>query len=162
MARTEYPTTQAIRFLRQKQVSFVPHLYPYVDHGGTNQVALTIQVPEHLVIKTLLMEIDEKHPFIVLMHGDCEVSVKQLARQLGVKRVTPCDPQSAEKHTGYQVGGISPFGTRVRLPVYAESSILSLEKIYINGGKRGFMVEISPSDLKRALGVKPVDVAIKP
>lgn len=161
ISNRDYPTTQAVRFLKQKKIPFAPHLYPYVDHGGTRQASLTLNVEEHMVIKTLLMETNDKHAFIVLMHGDCDVSTKQLARRLGVKRVTPCDEKSAEKYTGYKVGGISPFGTRVKLPVYAERSIMELEKICINGGKRGYMVVISSSDLDKALSVKTIEVAIR-
>lgn len=161
MSKNEYPITQAVRFFRQKKIPFIPRLYPYVDHGGTRQAATTLDIPEHMVIKTLVMETDDKKPFIVLMHGDCEVSIKQLARSLGVKRINPCDEHSAEKYTGYKVGGISPFGTRTRLPVYAQKTIMAFEKIYINGGSRGFMVEISTSDLAESLGVTTVDVALE-
>jgi Cys-tRNA(Pro) deacylase len=162
MSNKDYPITQAVRFLRQKKIPFIAKPYPYVDHGGTRQASLTLDVPEQMVIKTLLMESDDKRAFIVLMHGDCEVSTKQLARQLGVKRVSPCDEKSAEKHTGYKVGGISPFGTRAMLRVYAEKSIMDLERICINGGKRGLMIEISTSDLSKALTITPVEVAIRP
>ena len=162
MSDTDHPVTQAVRFLRQKKIPYDAHLYPYVEHGGTRQASLTLDVHEHTVIKTLVMEDDGRHAFIVLMHGDCEVSTKQLARQLKVKRVTPCDEKSAERYTGYKVGGISPFGTRTKLPVYAEKTIMDLEKVCINGGKRGFMVKISPSYLSQSLRVKPVKVAIKP
>lgn len=160
MSNKDYPVTQAIRLLRQKKIPYEPYLYPYVEHGGTHQASLTLHVNEHMVIKTLLMENDSGQAFIVLMHGDCEVSVKQLARQLGVKRVTPCDEKAAERYTGYKVGGISPFGTRVKLPVYAEKSIMDLEKMCINGGKRGFMVVIRPEDLCRALQIETIEVAI--
>jgi Cys-tRNA(Pro) deacylase len=162
MSNTDYPITQAVRFLRQKKIPFIARPYPYVNHGGTLHASVTLDVDEHVVIKTLLMESDDKHAFIVLMHGDCEVSTKQLARQLGVKRVTPCDEKSAEKYTGYKVGGISPFGTRAKLPVYAEKSIMELVKVCINGGRRGLMIEISPKDLLRSLAIKPVEVAIRP
>lgn len=162
MSNTDYPITQAVRFLRQKKIPFIARPYPYVDRGGTLQASVTLGVPEHIVIKTLLMEDDNKHAFIVLMHGDCEVSTKQLARHIGVKRVIPCDEKSAEKYTGYKVGGISPFGTRVTLPVYVEKSIMDLVKICINGGRRGLMIEISPKDLFRSLPVKPVEIAIRP
>lgn len=161
MSNKDYPITHAIRFLRQKKIPFIATPYPYVDHGGTRQVSLSLNVPEHIVVKTLLMESDDKHAFIVLMHGDCEVSTKQLARQLGVKRVNPCDEKSAEKYTGYKVGGISPFGTRTTLKVYAEKSIMDLERICINGGKRGLMIEICTSDLVKALSITPIEVAIK-
>jgi Cys-tRNA(Pro) deacylase len=137
-------------------------MYRYEEHGGTRHAAEMLQVPEHAVIKTLVMETDSYDPFLVLMHGDCEVSTKQLARFLGVKRVSPCDAASAHKYTGYQVGGTSPFGTRKQLPVYVESTILALDKIYINGGKRGFLVEIDPQDLQKALPVKNVEAAIQP
>ena len=161
MSNRDYPVTQAVRFLRQKKIPYDPYLYPYVEHGGTRQASLTLDVDEHMVIKTLVIEDDDRHAFIVLMHGDCEVSTKQLARQLGVKRVSPCDEKTAEKYTGYKVGGISPFGTRAKLPVYAERSIMELEKICINGGKRGFMVMIRSSDLAKALSVNTIEVAIR-
>jgi Cys-tRNA(Pro) deacylase len=162
MNKDDYPVTQAVRFLREHKISFIPHLYPYVEHGGTRQAAVCMSIPEHRVIKTLLMDIGQKHPVIVLMHGDREVSTRALARRLGVKRAAPCDVKAAERHTGYRVGGISPFGTRDRLKVYIEASILELDRIFINGGKRGFMVEIDPRDLERALEPEPVSVAIEP
>lgn len=160
MNRTDYPATPAIRELRRKKIDYTPHLYPYKDHGGTRQVSRILQVPEHQVIKTLVMEIDARQPLLVLMHGDREVSTKQLARELGTKRVSPCDSTSAEKYTGFSVGGISPFGTRKPLPVYVESSILELERIFINGGKRGLMIEMAPRDLRKALPLQGVSVAI--
>ncbi len=160
MAKTDYPATRAIRALRREKIHYTPYLYPYQSHGGTHQVALLLNVPEHAVIKTLVMEIDAQQALLVLMHGDREVSTKQLARELGVKRLRPCDPVSAEKHTGFSVGGISPFGTRKRLPVYVEASVFKLERIFINGGKRGFMIEINPHDLRNALPVTEVAVAI--
>ncbi|HON37960.1 MAG: Cys-tRNA(Pro) deacylase [Desulfomonilia bacterium] len=162
MRKDEYPVTQAVRFLRANGIDFVPHLYPYVEHGGTRQAALTMSIPEHRVIKTLLMDIDEKQPVIVLMHGDREVSTKALARLLGVKRAGPCDVKKAQRCTGYQVGGISPFGTRERLRVFVESSILELDRIFINGGKRGFMVEMDPRDLEKVLKPERVSVATVP
>lgn len=162
MGKDEYPITQAVRFLRANKIAFVPRLYPYVDHGGTRQAAVTLSVPEHRVVKTLLMDTDEKRPIIVLMHGDCEVSTKALARQLGVKRVSPCDVKSAQRYTGYQVGGISPFGTKERLKVYVESSILELDRIFINGGKRGFMIEIDPRDLEKSLNPERISVSAAP
>ncbi|HPW69146.1 MAG: aminoacyl-tRNA deacylase [Deltaproteobacteria bacterium] len=162
MRKDEYPVTQAVRFLRAKGIGFVPHRYPYVEHGGTRQAALTLSIPEHRVIKTLLMDIDEKQPVIVLMHGDREVSTKTLARRLGVKRAGPCDVKRAQKCTGYQVGGISPFGTRERLRVFVESSILELDRIFINGGKQGFMVEMDPRDLEKVLKPEQVSVATGP
>jgi len=159
MTRPDYPITQAIRFLRDRKIAFIPHLYPFVEHGGTHHVSEYFLIPEHQVIKTLIMEFDDKRPFIMLMHGDCEVSTKQLARELGVKRVDPCDEKDANRYTGYMVGGISPFGTRTRLPVYGESTIFELDRIFINGGKRGFMVEIKPQDLERAFRVIKVNAA---
>ncbi len=161
MAKPDYPITQAIRLLREKKISFTPHLYPFVEHGGTLHVSEHFLIPEHQVIKTLVMEQEERHPFIVLMHGDCEVSTKQLARELNLKRVTPCEAADAQKYTGYMVGGISPFNTRNKMPVYVESTILELDRIFINGGKRGFMVEIKPADLEKAFPITMVHVAIK-
>ena len=158
MAKVDYPNTLAIRFLRTKRVPFHPHVYQYEEHGGTRHAAESLGVPEHAVIKTLVMEIDARNPLLVLMHGDHEVSLKQLARTLGVKQVMPCTPEIAHKYTGYQVGGISPFGTRHALPVYVEASIFELDIIYINGGKRGFLVEIEPQVLETILPVTRVEV----
>ena len=155
-----YPVTPAVRSLRAVKIDFIPHLYQYEDHGGTHQVSSIFSVPEHEVIKTLVMEVDSRWKLLVLMHGDREVSTRKMARELGVKRVSPCDPVSAEKYTGYKVGGISPFGTRKSLPVYVESSIMKLDRIFINGGKRGFMIEIDPRDLEKAFPIKKVNVAI--
>jgi len=155
----KYPITAAIRVLNARQISFQPHLYPYKEHGGTRHAAESLGVSEHAVIKTLVMETDTHQPLLVLMHGDCEVSTKRLARVLGVKQVTPCVPAIARKYTGYQVGGISPFGTRKSLPVYAEAGIFELEMIYINGGKRGFLVEIDPRILHNVLPITTVEVA---
>lgn len=156
----KYPVTPAVRVLREKNVEFEPHLYDYVERGGTAHSAEALGVEEHSVVKTLVMETDERRPLVVLMHGDCEVSTKQLARQLGVKAVQPCDPATAQKHTGYMVGGTSPFGTRSRLPVYAERTIFELPKIYLNGGKRGFLVSIDPQELRRVLAVEEVEAAL--
>jgi Cys-tRNA(Pro) deacylase len=156
----QYPVTQAVRSLRTGKIDFIPHLYRYEEHGGTHQAASILNVPEHEVIKTLVMEVDSRWQLLVLMHGDREVSTKKLACELGVKRASPCDPISAEKHTGYTVGGISPFGTRKSLPVCVESSIMMLDRIFINGGKQGFMVEIDPCDLEKVLPIKKVNVAV--
>lgn len=156
----DYPITAAVRFLRDKKVDFVPRLYDYVEKGGTRESAKQLGVDEHAVVKTLVFETNEKKPLIVLMHGDREVSTKTLARLLGVKSVEPATPEKASKLTGYLVGGTSPFGTRTAMPVYVEKSILSLEKIYINGGKRGFLVEIDPSDLKHHLNAVEVEIGI--
>ena len=157
----DYPVTPAVRLLREKKVAFEPRLYDYVEHGGTHHSAEALGVDEHAVVKTLVMETDAHKPLIVLMHGDREVSTKQLARVLGVKSVHPCDFAQAQKHTGYLVGGTSPFGTRAHLPVYVERTIFELPAIYINGGKRGFLVEIEPHVLREVLPVEEVEVAIE-
>jgi Cys-tRNA(Pro) deacylase len=156
----KYPMTQAVRLLRDKNIAFEPHLYSYEERGGTKRSAEELQVDEHSVIKTLVMETDSRDPLIVLMHGDREVSTKELARVLGVKTVSPCDPTVAQKHTGYMVGGTSPLGTRKALPIYAEKTVFDLPLIYINGGKRGFLVSLDPKDLHRALKIAEVTVAI--
>lgn len=160
MSKLKIPATTAIRFLKQHKVRFVPHPYPYEEKGGTKASAKALKIAEFSVIKTLVMDDEEQRPFIILMHGSCEVSLKHLARQLKVKQVTPCNPDKADRVTGYQTGGISPFGTRQPLPVYMEASIEQLEKIWINGGKRGLLVEISPADLIRTLQPIKVSVAI--
>jgi len=154
------PQTSATSFLKQKGVAFGEHPYPYVEKGGTAASASALGVDEHAVVKTLVMEDEDKKPLIVLMHGDREVSTKNLARQLGKKTVSPCKPEVAERHSGYQVGGTSPFGTRKAMPIYVEKTILDLERIYINGGRRGFLVSIAPSVLVETLGAKPVSVAL--
>lgn len=161
MDKQDLPITPAVRFLRERKIDFKPHFYPYEEHGGTHRAADLLKIPEHSVIKTLVMESDSGQPFIVLQHGDYQVSTKGLARQMGVKRINPCDAGRAQKHTGYQVGGISPFGTKKNLPVYAEKSIFSLVKLYINGGKRGFLIEIPPGDLLRAFPVKEFEAALQ-
>ncbi len=158
--KAEYPITRGVRLLRSKKVTFTPRLYPYEVHGGTERAAESLSVDEHAVIKTLVLETDVGKPLLVLMHGDRAVSTKNLARTLGVKSVKPCEMEKAERVTGYQVGGISPFGTRRPLPVYVEQTILELERFCINGGKRGFLVEITPAELRKALAVKAVNVAI--
>jgi Cys-tRNA(Pro) deacylase len=152
--------TPAIHFLRKHQVSFTEHPYRYEERGGTRVSARELGVDEHAVVKTLVMEDEEKEPLIVLMHGDREVSTKQLARQIRRKLLQPCDPAVAEKHTGYMVGGTSPFGTRKVLPVFVERSILDLDTIYINGGRRGLLVSLSPQELTRVLHATPVDAAV--
>ena len=156
----DYPVTPAVRVLREKKVAFEPHLYEYEERGGTRRSAAELGVEEHAVVKTLVMETEARKALVVLMHGDREVSTKQLARRLGVKSVQPCAPETAQKHTGYVVGGTSPFGTRARLPVYVERTIFELPKIYINGGKRGFLVSIEPRVLRDVLPVEEVEVAI--
>lgn len=156
----DHPITQAIRFLRDKEVAFVPHLYDYVDHGGTSESARQLGFDEHSIIKTLVFETNDKKPLIVLMHGDRQVSTKNLARQIGVKSVEPASQERATKFTGYQFGGTSPFGLRTSIPIYIEKTILDLDQIYINGGKRGFLVEIDPKTIVELLKAKFVEVAI--
>lgn len=156
----DYPITPAIRSLREKRINFVPHLYDYVEKGGTAESARQLGVDEHAVVKTLIFETNERRPLIVLMHGDRHVSTKNLARHIGVKSVEPATPERANKWTGYLVGGTSPFGTRTQLPVYVEQTIFDLGEIYINGGKRGFLVGIDPRILKSVLTVEPVEVGI--
>lgn len=160
MSKSDYPVTTAVRVLREKKIEFRPHQYDYEDRGGTRHSSVALGVPEHQVIKTLVLETDERTALLMLMHGDRDVSTKQLARLIGAKRIEPCDEATAQRHTGYLFGGTSPFGTRHPLPVYAERSIFTLPRIYINGGKRGFLVEITPADLKRALSITEVDVAV--
>jgi Cys-tRNA(Pro) deacylase len=157
----DYPVTPAVRLLRERKVEFEPHLYAYEERGGTRRSAEALGVDEHAVVKTLVMEAESKRPFIVLMHGDREVSTRRLARLMDVKSVHPCDFAEAQKHTGYLVGGTSPFGTRTHLHVYAERTIFDLPKIYINGGKRGFLVSIDPRVLKEVLHAEEVEVAIE-
>lgn len=159
MSKDKLPVTLGVRFLRDHGIDFVECPYKYEDKGGTEVAARELGVEEHKVIKTLIMEDDRRNPLIILMHGDREVSAKELARAIGAKAVTPCTPAAAQKHTGYQVGGISPFGTRKPLPVYVEESILALPKIYINGGKRGLLVEVTPENLQRAVSATSVHVA---
>jgi Cys-tRNA(Pro) deacylase len=160
MARDKVPATPAIRELKKHKVKFIPRPYQYEEKGGTRTSARELQVEEHIVIKTLVMEDDQQQPLIILMHGDCEVSLKHLARQLGVKKVSPCKPEKADRLTGYQTGGISPFGLRQPLPIYLEESITILDKLIINGGKRGLLVELAATDLIRILNPKTVSVAI--
>jgi Cys-tRNA(Pro) deacylase len=163
MARKEHaPETTATSFLRQHGVTFTEHLYDYVEHGGTAESARQLGVDEHAVVKTLVMQDQDAHPLLILMHGDREVSLKNFARQIGAKKIVPCKPEVAQRHTGYQVGGTSPFGTRKALPVYVERSILALPAIYINGGNRGFLVGLSPQVLLDLLQAQPVDCAAAP
>jgi Cys-tRNA(Pro) deacylase len=159
MSKDQIPATPAIRVLKDNKVDFIPKPYKYEERGGTEVAARELGVDEHLTVKTLVMEDEKKTPFIVLMHGDKEVSTKELARILGVKAVQPCDPATATRHTGYMVGGTSPFGTKKVLPVYAEETILSLPVIYINAGKKGLLVEMKPAELVRILSTTPVKVA---
>ena len=154
----DIPVTTAIRALRAAKADFEPCVYDYVEHGGTRHSAERLGVDEHATVKTIVMETDAKKPFIVLMHGDREISTKQMARVLGVKSVAPCTPDTATRHTGYLVGGTSPFGLRKPLPVYAESTIFDLPQIHINGGRRGLLVKITPATLDRV--ARPVRVAV--
>jgi Cys-tRNA(Pro) deacylase len=160
MSKDKSTVTAAIRVLKGNGVVFLEHTYTYVDRGGTTQGSLQLGLDEHSLVKTLIMEDELKKPFIVLMHGDREVSTKELARTIGVKRTTPCTPETAQKHSGYMVGGTSPFGTRKTMPIYMEETIRYFPKIYINGGKRGYLVEIDPKDLLRVLNPILVKVAI--
>ena len=150
MKSTKEPVTQAVRVLRAAGVPFEGHLYAYVEGGGTAQVARELGVDEHQVIKTLIMEDEQRNPLIALMHGDRQVSTQALARAIGAKRIAPCDPKVADKHSGYQVGGTSPFGTRRPMPVYCEAGIAALPRIYINGGRRGYILSVATAD---ALGL---------
>lgn len=150
----------AIPVLKKHHVRFTEHEYRYEERGGTAVSARQLGVDEHSVIKTLVMEDDSKKPLIVLMHGDREVSTKNLARQIGTRTVTPCAPDVAQRHSGYMVGGTSPFGTRKLMPIYMERTIADLERIYINGGRRGFLVSLAPSDLMRVLSPRLVEAAV--
>ena len=157
----DYPVTQAIRVLREKKIDFTPHVFDYVEKGGTRHSSEVLGVPEHAVVKTLIFETNEKKPLIFLQHGDFQVSTKTLARIMGVKTVGAVAPEKANKLTGYLVGGTSPFGVKTKMPVYAEASIFDLERIYINGGKRGFLVEIAPDALEKVFEIKKVEAAVK-
>jgi Cys-tRNA(Pro) deacylase len=157
---TAHPVTMAVRALRQHRVPFEPHLYAWEARGGTRASAEHLGVDEHLVIKTLIFEDEKKQPLCILMHGDKEVSAKNLARALGKKSVAPCAPDVADRHSGYQVGGTSPFGLKRAMPIYVEQTILELPLIYINGGARGFLVAIAPTDLQRVLKPTSVHVAV--
>jgi Cys-tRNA(Pro) deacylase len=157
---TDYPVTMAVRVLRQHAVPFTAHLYAWEPRGGAAASAEHLGVDEHRVVKTLIFEDDARRPLCILMHGDRDVSSKGLARQIGTKSVAPCAPEVADRHSGYQVGGTSPFGLRRAMPVYCEKSIAELPLIYINGGARGFLVSLSPADLIRVLKPAMVEVAI--
>ena len=161
MAKDKTPVTPAIRLLKQAKVAFTPHLYTYEERGGTTVSARELGIDEHHVIKTLVMEDEQRRPLIVLMHGDQEVSTKELARALGVKTISPCNPDTALKHTGYQVGGTSPFAPRKAMPVYMEESIARLPLIYLNGGKRGFLVSLAPQVVIDLLNPVMVQIGIK-
>lgn len=156
-----YPVTPAIRVLREKKIDFTPHVFEYVEKGGTRHSAEVLGVDEHAVVKTLIFETNEKKPLIVLQHGDFQVSAKSLARILNVKSVAPVAPEKANKLTGYLVGGTSPFGVKTKMSIYAEKTIFDLPRIFINGGKRGFLIEIEPKDLEEALEIKKVEAAVR-
>ena len=160
MGKDTSPVTPAVRQLRSNKVDFGDHPYSYEEKGGTAVSARELGVDEHCVIKTLVMEDERKNPLVVLMHGDMQVSTKELARFIGVKLVSPCSPETAQRHSGYQIGGTSPFGMRRQLAVYMEESISRLERIYINGGKRGYLVSMAPGELIRVLKPIPVNVGI--
>ena len=162
MAKKEHISeTQATQLLRKHQVAFEEKPYPYEEHGGTSVSARELGVPEHEVIKTLVMQDEAAKPLIVLMHGDCNVSTKNLARAIGCKSVEPCKPEVAQRHSGYMIGGTSPFGTKKAMPVYVEESILALPRIYINGGRRGFLVALAPQVLLDVLNARPVHCALQ-
>ncbi len=154
------PETPATLFLKRHGIAYSSHLYAYEEHGGTSVSARELNVNEHSVVKTLVMEDDDAKPLIVLMHGDRRVSTKELARQIGARKVSPCQPAAAQRHTCYLVGGTSPFGTKKALPVYFERSILDLPLIYINGGRRGYLIGVHPHDILRVLKSQPVEVAL--
>ncbi|MEW6262925.1 MAG: Cys-tRNA(Pro) deacylase [Thermodesulfobacteriota bacterium] len=160
MPKNDPPLTPALRVLKTAGVAFTPRPYRYEDHGGTEAAARELGVDEHRVVKTLVMRDETGAALLVLMHGDRKVSTKALARAIGVKAITACPPETAQKHTGYQVGGISPFGTRQTMPVFVEQSILELPSLFINAGKRGWLVEIAPEVLTRLLKARPVKAAI--
>jgi Cys-tRNA(Pro) deacylase len=160
MKKSHVSETPATQMLKRAAVAYTEHPYDYVDHGGTAESARQIGVPEHEVVKTLVMQDDKAQPLIVLMHGDCQVSTKNLARAIGAKSVEPCKPEVAQRHSGYLVGGTSPFGTKKAMPVYVEATVLELPRILINGGRRGYLVGIAPTVLTQLLGARPVTCAL--
>jgi Cys-tRNA(Pro) deacylase len=162
MARRNHVSeTPATQWLRAQGIAFTEHVYDYVEHGGTSESSAQLGVPEHAVVKTLVMQDEAARPLVVLMHGDQKVSTKNLARAIGAKSVEPCEPEVAERHSGYQVGGTSPFGTRKAMPVYVEESVLGLDRIYINGGRRGYLLGMDAAELVRLLSPTLVEVAIE-
>ena len=158
--KTHVSETPATALLKAQGVAFAEHPYDYLEHGGAQHSAAVLGWPPHHVVKTLVMQDEAAKPLIVLMHGDCSVSTKNLARQIGAKQVEPCKPEVAQRHSGYLVGGTSPFGTKRDMPVYVESAILGLPKILINGGRRGYLIEIDPQAITQVLAAKPVDCAL--
>ena len=162
MAKKQHVSeTPATQWLKAHGVVFTEHPYAYLEHGGTEHSAASLGLDEHMVVKTLVMQDQDARPLIVLMHGDCKVSTKNLARQIGAKTVEPCKPEVASRHSGYLVGGTSPFGTRREMPVYVEESILALPRIVLNGGRRGYLVGIDPQVCTIVLGARPVQCAIE-
>ena len=157
---SKHSETPATSMLKQHGVTYTEHVYEYVEHGGTSVSSTSLGVDEHHVVKTLIFEDDKRQPLCVLMHGDRKVSTKELARQIGAKRVAPCKPEDATRHSGYQIGGCSPFGLKKPMPVYLEASILTLERVLINGGKRGFLVGMSPQDIVRVVAPTLVHAAL--
>lgn len=161
MSKTKHTSeTPATHWLRQQKIAFGEHPYDYVDHGGAREAARQLDVPLHQVAKTLIMEDELGRPLVVLMHGDCEVSTKNLARQTGAKKIAPCAPDTAQRNSGYQVGGTSPFATRKRMPVWVEKTLLDYDTVYLNGGRRGYLISVASGVLTGALGGKPVEVAL--
>jgi Cys-tRNA(Pro) deacylase len=158
--KTHVSETPATAFLRARGVAFTEHPYPWLEHGGAMHSARVLGLDPHAVVKTLVMQDEAARPLLVLMHGDCTISTKNLARQIGAKSIVPCDPEVANRHSGYLVGGTSPFGTRREMPVYVEATILQMERIVINGGRRGYLVGIDPQVLVRELGAIPVQCAL--
>ena len=161
MAKEKTPVTAAVRQLRAENVAFSDHLYSYEEKGGTAASSRELGLDEHAVIKTLVMEDERSMPLIVLMHGDLQVSTKELARLIGVKQISPCSAETAQRQSGYLFGGTSPFGTRQQMPIFMEESIVALPKMYINGGKRGYLVGMAPSELVRVLKPQMVTVGIR-
>lgn len=161
MSQKHVSETPATQLLRRQGVAFGEHVYDYVDHGGTAESSRQLGVPEHEVVKTLVMQDERAQPLIVLMHGDCQVSLKELARQIPCKKVEPCKPEVAQRHSGYMVGGTSPFGTRKTMPVFVERSILALPRILINGGRRGYLLSLDPACLEGLLQARAVDCALR-
>ncbi len=157
MAKERFPITAAMRVLREHGVEFTHHPYAYEPRGGTAVSARELGVDEHAVIKTLVLEDSDRKPLVMLMHGDCEVSTRNLARQIGVKSIARCDPATADRHSGYQVGGTSPFGTRRTMPVYVQRTMTELPYLYVNGGRRGYLIGMTPADLVRVLRPTLVD-----
>ncbi len=158
--RSHVSETPATQWLRAHGLAFSEHPYDYVEHGGTAESARQLGVPELEVVKSLVMQDERARPLVVLMHGDCQVSTKMLARQIGAKAIEPCAPEVAQRHSGYQVGGTSPFGLRKPMPVYVQDSVLALPRILINGGRRGYLVGVSPAILRDPLGAQPVQCAL--